>query len=158
MSLARREPRFHVHNAVVDMGVATIGGSRCRFIHSIDLSPMTKPSARFPITRPTSGIRRYCPDGRLSTAVGTMSIVLRPTSMAFGSATRTELKWRPCLAITTQRVNACYQPKAIPGTNKILFVAGAHHAVVGGPLVVLDPSKVHLNPKSEKTSSIRSSA
>ena len=48
----------------------------------------------------------------------------------------------------TQRVNACYQPKAIPGSNKILFVAGAHHAVVGGSLVVLDPSKVHLNPKS----------
>lgn len=48
----------------------------------------------------------------------------------------------------TQRVNACYQPKAIPGTNKILFVAGAHHAVVGGSLVILDPSKAQLDPKS----------
>ena len=41
----------------------------------------------------------------------------------------------------TQQVSACYQPKAIPGSQKILFVAGAHHANTGGSLVILDPSK-----------------
>jgi len=41
----------------------------------------------------------------------------------------------------TQNVSACYQPKAIPGSQKILFVAGAHHANTGGSLVLLDPSK-----------------
>ena len=41
----------------------------------------------------------------------------------------------------TQQVSACYQPKAIPGSQKILFVAGAHHANTGGSLVLLDPSK-----------------
>lgn len=48
----------------------------------------------------------------------------------------------------TKQINACYQPKAIPGSNKILFVAGAHHADVGGALVMLDPEKVRLDEKS----------
>ena len=39
----------------------------------------------------------------------------------------------------TMRINACYQPRAIPGSQRIVFVAGAHHADVGGSLVLLDP-------------------
>ena len=46
----------------------------------------------------------------------------------------------------TMRINACYQPKAIPGSRKIVFVAGAHHANVGGSLVLLDPSRTVLDP------------
>ena len=41
----------------------------------------------------------------------------------------------------TQKVSACYQPKAIPGSHKIMFVAGAHHANTGGSLVILDPTQ-----------------
>ncbi len=48
----------------------------------------------------------------------------------------------------TMRINACYQPRAIPGSNRIVFVAGAHHAAVGGSLVVVDPSRTRLDPKS----------
>ena len=48
----------------------------------------------------------------------------------------------------TTRINACYQPRAIPGSNKIVFVAGAHHAAVGGSLVVLDPSRTRLDPRT----------
>lgn len=48
----------------------------------------------------------------------------------------------------TQQINACYQPKAIPGSNKIMFIAGAHHADVGGSLLILDPSRVSLNPQT----------
>jgi hypothetical protein len=46
----------------------------------------------------------------------------------------------------TQRINACYQPHAIPGSNKIAFIAGAHHADVGGALVLVDPDKARLDP------------
>jgi len=46
----------------------------------------------------------------------------------------------------TMRINACFQPHAIPGSDKILFVAGAHHADVGGSLVVLDPKRIALEP------------
>ncbi|MCY2950529.1 MAG: hypothetical protein NTU53_00945, partial [Planctomycetota bacterium] len=45
----------------------------------------------------------------------------------------------------TAKINACYQPRAIPGSEKILFVAGAHHADVGGCLVMLDPKRVKLD-------------
>ncbi len=45
----------------------------------------------------------------------------------------------------TQRINACFQPKAIPGSNKIAFIAGAHHADVGGSLVLLDPDRRRLD-------------
>jgi len=48
----------------------------------------------------------------------------------------------------TQRINACFQPHAIPGSNKVAFIAGAHHADVGGSLVVVDPTKVTLDPDS----------
>jgi hypothetical protein len=41
----------------------------------------------------------------------------------------------------TSRISACFQPYAIPGSQRILFVAGAHHADVGGCLVLLDPSR-----------------
>jgi hypothetical protein len=45
----------------------------------------------------------------------------------------------------TQRINACFQAKAIPGSNKIAFIAGAHHADVGGTLVLLDPDRYRLD-------------
>ncbi len=48
----------------------------------------------------------------------------------------------------TQRINACYQPRAIPGSDKIMFLAGAHHASVGGSLVILDPNKTGLDAKT----------
>ncbi len=48
----------------------------------------------------------------------------------------------------TSRINACFQAHAIPGSHKIVFVAGAHHADVGGSLVLLDPSRVGLDPKT----------
>lgn len=48
----------------------------------------------------------------------------------------------------TMRINACYQPRAIPGSDRILFVAGAHHADVGGSLVLLDPGRAKLDPQT----------
>jgi hypothetical protein len=48
----------------------------------------------------------------------------------------------------TQRVNAFFQPRAVPNSNKIAFIAGAHHANVGGSLVLLDPSKTALDGES----------
>lgn len=52
----------------------------------------------------------------------------------------------------TVDICALYQPKAVPGSNKIMFVAGAHHLDVGGPLVLLDPQLIRYDPiKSEDT-------
>ncbi len=48
----------------------------------------------------------------------------------------------------TTRPWACYQAKAIPGSGRIMFVAGGHHANVGGTLVILDPSRAALDPIS----------
>jgi hypothetical protein len=48
----------------------------------------------------------------------------------------------------TTRINACYQPRAIPGSSRVLFVAGAHHADVGGSLVIVDPARVKLDPRT----------
>jgi len=48
----------------------------------------------------------------------------------------------------TMRVNACFQPRAIPGSRKIAFIAGAHHADVGGALVILDPARARLDAKT----------
>jgi hypothetical protein len=48
----------------------------------------------------------------------------------------------------TQRISACYQPRAVPGSNKIAFIAGAHHANVGGSLVLFDPAKTRLDAKT----------
>jgi len=42
----------------------------------------------------------------------------------------------------TTRINACYQPRAIPNSHRVMFVAGAHHADVGGALVIVDPRRV----------------
>ncbi len=47
----------------------------------------------------------------------------------------------------TTRPWACYQAKAIPGSQKILFVAGGHHANVGGALMLLDPTRRSLDPQ-----------
>jgi hypothetical protein len=52
----------------------------------------------------------------------------------------------------TMRINACYQPRAIPGSDKLLFVAGAHHADVGGSLVLLDPRRARLDAQSGEDS------
>jgi hypothetical protein len=48
----------------------------------------------------------------------------------------------------TARISACFQPYAIPGSKRILFVAGAHHADVGGSLVLLDPARAALDEQS----------
>lgn len=45
----------------------------------------------------------------------------------------------------TQRINACFQPKPVPGSNKIAFIAGAHHADVGGALVLVDSDRHRLD-------------
>ena len=45
----------------------------------------------------------------------------------------------------TTRPWACFQAKAIPGSQKIVFVAGGHHANVGGSLMLLDPARVSLD-------------
>lgn len=47
----------------------------------------------------------------------------------------------------TTRPWACYQAKAVPGSHKILFVAGGHHANVGGTLMLLDPTRLSLDPQ-----------
>jgi hypothetical protein len=41
----------------------------------------------------------------------------------------------------TVRPWASYQAKAVPNSRKIMFVAGAHHANVGGALMLFDPSR-----------------
>ncbi len=48
----------------------------------------------------------------------------------------------------TWMLNACYQPRAVPDSQKILFLAGAHHAVVGGSLVLFDPSRAARDPQT----------
>ena len=48
----------------------------------------------------------------------------------------------------TKRISTCFQPRAIPGSNRIVFVAGAHHADVGGSLAIFDPARARLDPKS----------
>jgi hypothetical protein len=48
----------------------------------------------------------------------------------------------------TMRINACFQPRAIPGSHRVIFVAGAHHADVGGSLVIVDPRLVDLDPNN----------
>ena len=48
----------------------------------------------------------------------------------------------------TQMVSACFQPRAIPGSRKIMFVAGAHHANTGGSLAMFDPPLVSYDPNT----------
>jgi hypothetical protein len=52
----------------------------------------------------------------------------------------------------TQHINACFQARAIPGSNRIVFIAGAHHADVGGSLVIFDPGREQLDPQSGQDS------
>ena len=46
----------------------------------------------------------------------------------------------------TTKVVAALQAKQIPGSNKIMFLGSGHHIAVGGPLVILDPSKLKFDP------------
>ena len=48
----------------------------------------------------------------------------------------------------TTKVVAALQAKQIPGSNKSMFLASGHHIAVGGPIVILDPSKMKYDPKS----------
>ena len=48
----------------------------------------------------------------------------------------------------TESPVACIQPRPIPGSNKIVFIATAHHTAVGGSIVILDPTKVRYDPES----------
>lgn len=48
----------------------------------------------------------------------------------------------------TTRPNGCYQAKAVPGSDEVLFIGGAHHSNVGGTLLMLDPSRAALDPRS----------
>ena len=48
----------------------------------------------------------------------------------------------------TREINACYQPHSIPGSDRVAFLAGAHHANVGGSLILLEPGKVDFDPVS----------
>ncbi|MBN1817446.1 MAG: hypothetical protein JW828_08795 [Sedimentisphaerales bacterium] len=48
----------------------------------------------------------------------------------------------------TMHINACYQPRAVPDSEKVVFIAGAHHADVGGSLVLLDPRAVGLDART----------
>jgi len=45
----------------------------------------------------------------------------------------------------TTRPWACFQAKAIPGSQRIAFIAGGHHANVGGTLMLLDPTRLALD-------------
>jgi hypothetical protein len=44
----------------------------------------------------------------------------------------------------TPKPHCTFQAKAIPGSSKIVCVASAHHAVTGGPVMLIDPT-VHNN-------------
>lgn len=48
----------------------------------------------------------------------------------------------------TESPVACIQPRPIPNSNKIAFIATAHHTAVGGSIVILDPTKVKYDPES----------
>lgn len=48
----------------------------------------------------------------------------------------------------TDRINALFQAHAIPGSQRIAFIAGAHHADVGGSLAILDPSRAAVDPRT----------
>lgn len=45
-------------------------------------------------------------------------------------------------------VNACYQGKAVPNSNKVMFIGGAHHLDVGGTILLFDPSKMRYDPET----------
>ncbi|MGQ9503831.1 MAG: HzsA-related protein [Thermogutta sp.] len=52
----------------------------------------------------------------------------------------------------TMKISTCFQPRPIPGSRKIAFIAGAHHAVVGGSLVLFDPDKARYDPETGEDS------
>ena len=52
----------------------------------------------------------------------------------------------------TESPVACIQPRPIPNSNKIAFIATAHHTAVGGSLVILDPTKVKYDPETGQDS------
>ncbi|MBQ5790459.1 MAG: hypothetical protein IIW01_09230, partial [Thermoguttaceae bacterium] len=52
----------------------------------------------------------------------------------------------------TYEVNACYQARAIPGSNKYVFIIGGHHWVVGGALALLDPSRLQYDAATAEDS------
>ncbi len=41
----------------------------------------------------------------------------------------------------TTNPHCVFEPRAIPGSQKLIFTASAHHANTGGSLVLLDPNK-----------------
>jgi len=52
----------------------------------------------------------------------------------------------------TTRPWACFQARAIPNSSKILFVAGGHHANVGGALMLFDPAGRAYDPATGEDS------
>jgi len=52
----------------------------------------------------------------------------------------------------TMEISTCFQPRPIPGSRRIAFIAGAHHAVVGGSLVLFDPDKARYDPDTGEDS------
>lgn len=48
----------------------------------------------------------------------------------------------------TKQISTCFQPRAIPGSDRIVFVAGAHHSPVGGSLVIFDPRRARLDQET----------
>ncbi|NLX53686.1 MAG: hypothetical protein GXY58_01080 [Planctomycetaceae bacterium] len=48
----------------------------------------------------------------------------------------------------TQDISTCFQPRAVPDSGKIVFIAGAHHANVGGSLVLFDPARARLDAET----------
>lgn len=40
----------------------------------------------------------------------------------------------------TPKPHCTFQPKPIPGSNKIVFIASAHHSITAGPVAIVDPS------------------
>ncbi|MBR5627282.1 MAG: PD40 domain-containing protein [Thermoguttaceae bacterium] len=50
----------------------------------------------------------------------------------------------------TEKIVASLQPEEIPDSNKILFLGSGHHIAVGGPLVILDPTKIKYDPETSE--------
>ncbi len=46
----------------------------------------------------------------------------------------------------TPKPHCTFQAKPIPKSNKIVFIASAHHAITAGPVCVVDPSVDHNSP------------
>ncbi|MDX9868901.1 MAG: hypothetical protein RBT78_13360, partial [Kiritimatiellia bacterium] len=50
----------------------------------------------------------------------------------------------------TPKPHCTFQAKAIPGSGKVVCVASAHHAITGGPVMLIDPA-VHNNSEAAVT-------